>query len=913
MTVGHAHSPHNGVVLVEAVTQRYKNVYALNDAHIQIPQGCLVGLIGPDGVGKSTLLSIIAGVRQLQQGDVFVLGGSVHDNAHRKACQHRIAYMPQGLGKNLYPTLSVEENLDFFGRLFGQNVQQRYAMMMELTHATGLYSFLDRPAGKLSGGMKQKLGLCCALMHAPELLLLDEPTTGVDPLSRRQFWELLAEMRRRNPQMSVLVATAYMEEARQCEWLAAMYDGKVVATGTPEYLLEKTHCQDLESAFLAMLPFEATKGHKPVILPPYQAHHNDIAIEAKGLTCCFGDFTAVDHVDFRIRRGEIFGFLGSNGCGKTTTMKMLTGLLASSEGEVQLFGKPLATQSEDARMRVGYMSQSFSLYTELSVRQNLELHARLYQLAPALVVRRVQEMLEEFDLSEVAHQSPDALPLGIKQRLQLAVALIHAPELLILDEPTSGVDPVARDHFWQYLIDLSRNKGVTIFISTHFMNEAMRCDRISLMHAGKVLAAGSPIEIINSKGSTNLEEAFIAYLTQAQGEEIVDDHGDASGVRENQSKEMLTVMNQNRWFSRQRCFAYTLRETKEIFRDPLRLLFALLGPLVLMITFGYGISLDVENIRFAVWDQDRTVQSQRFLESFRGSRYFKEMPEMYAREEVAARLRRADIAMAIEIPAGFGRELLGGHHPEVGIWLDGAMPFRAETIRGYVQGMMVQQDVIAPASRFYTLEPRFRYNPSFKSVNAMIPSVLTIILVMIPAIMTAVAVTREKETGSITNFRATPTTQLEFLLGKQIPYLAIFMTSFVLLMMTALWLFGLQVKGSWVALVVGVLLYLGATTGFGLLVSCFTKTQIAALFAASIISMIPAVNFSGLLVPVSALTGSARVMGLTFPSAWFQQISLGTFSKGLGMALLWHYHVMLALFFVVFVILAACLLRKQER
>ena len=494
------------VARLEGVSLRYGKTMALDGVALDIPGGRMVGLVGPDGVGKSSLLALVAGARIVQQGTVEVLGGDMRSRHHRNRVCPAIAYMPQGLGKNLYPALSVEDNLQFFGRLFGHDTAERRRRIDELTQATGLYAFLSRPAGKLSGGMKQKLGLCCALIHDPDLLILDEPTTGVDPLARTQFWTLIDHIRRNRPGMSVLVATAYMEEAERFDWLVAMDAGKILATGSPAELHERTGTATLEAAFIALLPEEEKHGHKAIVVPPF-TDGEDYAIEAHDLTMRFGDFTAVDHVNFRILRGEIFGFLGSNGCGKTTTMKMLTGLLPPSEGEALLFGHKVDARDIAARRRVGYMSQAFSLYSELSVEQNLVLHARLFSVPEADIPARVKRLMARFGLDGAPDAMPDNLPLGMRQRLSLAVALVHGPELLILDEPTSGVDPVARDAFWQFLIDLSRNDKVTIFISTHFMNEAERCDRISLMNDGKVLASDTPAEIVAQRGAKNLEEA----------------------------------------------------------------------------------------------------------------------------------------------------------------------------------------------------------------------------------------------------------------------------------------------------------------------------------------------------------------------------------------------------------------------
>jgi ribosome-dependent ATPase len=507
-------APSGLVARLSGVSLRYAKTIALDAVDLAVPAGCMVGLIGPDGVGKSSLLALISGARRVQQGTVEVLGGNMQSRRHRDRVCPAIAYMPQGLGKNLYPALSVEDNLQFFGRLFGHNAVERRRRIDELTKATGLHAFLDRPAGKLSGGMKQKLGLCCALIHDPDMLILDEPTTGVDPLARTQFWSLIAHIREARPGMSVMIATAYMEEAERFDWLVAMDAGRILTTGSPKELHERTGTATLEAAFIALLPEEKKRGHRAVVVPPF-ADGENVAIEARDLTMRFGDFTAVDRVNFRIHRGEIFGFLGSNGCGKTTTMKMLTGLLPPSEGEAWLFGQKVDARDITTRRRVGYMSQAFSLYSELSVEQNLELHARLFSVPESAIPSRVSELLTRFGLDGVPDAMPDKLSLGMRQRLSLAVALVHAPELLILDEPTSGVDPVARDAFWQFLVDLSRTDKVTIFISTHFMNEAERCDRISLMNDGQVLASDAPEEIVKKRGARTLEEAFIAYLKDA--------------------------------------------------------------------------------------------------------------------------------------------------------------------------------------------------------------------------------------------------------------------------------------------------------------------------------------------------------------------------------------------------------------
>lgn len=877
----------------------------------------MLGVIGPDGVGKSSLLALMAGVRRIQSGQITVLGRDISKAGQRRAVCARIAYMPQGLGQNLYPNLSVDENLDFFARLFGAAPETRRARIGELLEATGLAPFSNRAMSKLSGGMKQKLGLCAALIHDPDVMILDEPTTGVDPLARRQFWELIARIRARRPHMSVIVATAYMEEAEGFERLIAMDAGRILADDTPASLKAKTGTEALDEAFIALLPAAQRGDGGSFVVPPRAAADGAPAIEAKGLTRRFGKFTAVDGVSFTIERGEIFGFVGSNGCGKTTTMKMLTGLLAPNAGEARLFDRPVNARDLKTRQRVGYMSQSFSLYGEMTVRENLDLHARLFRVPRDEREPRVDEMISRFGLSPVTDAFPDALPLGMRQRLSLAIAVIHKPEILILDEPTSGVDPVARDGFWRYLIELSRDEGVTIFISTHFMHEAERCDRVSLMHEGKVLAIGPPDDLARARGVATLEDAFIDHLQERTDDPPAET---ATGGLEAADPDKPRKDRLARPFDILRLWAYARRELMELRRDPIRLAFALMGPLILMMAFSYGISFDVEHLKFAALDRDRTPESRELIASFSGSRYFEDRGDLTSPDDLARRLRSGELKLAIEVPPGFGKDRILGQSTEIGVWLDGAMPFRAETARGYVMGVMnhyatsqaVQDTGTPPTPLPFEIEPRFRYNQAFKSVNAMAPGTIMLLMIMIPAMLTAVGVVREKELGSITNLYATPVTKLEFLLGKQIPYVAVALISFITLVLMATSLFQVPLKGGTAALGLGALAYAAATTGFGLLISTFVRTQIAAIFAASILSVISAINFSGLFQPVSTLEGMPRFMAVTFPATYFQRISVGTFTKGLELPDLWPNHLILCGFAAVFVALALLLLRKQE-
>ena len=884
------------VVSAQGVTHRYGKTLALDNLSLDVPSGRMVGVIGPDGVGKSTLLALIAGSKKMQQGKVTVLGGDIADARHRREVCPRIAYMPQGLGKNLYLELSVQENVDFMARLFGLSAEERPARIKELLDATGLAPFPDRPAGKLSGGMKQKVSLCGALVHEPDLLILDEPTTGVDPLSRRQFWALIDDIRKGRPGMSVMISTAYMDEAERWDWIVAMDAGRVLATGAPKELMERTGTKDLERCFVQLLPEEKRSGHVELTIPPRPEGKAEIVIDAKGLTRRFGDFVAVDHVSLTIERGEIFGFLGSNGCGKSTTMKMLTGLLPPTEGSATLFGQSVEAGSIEVRKSLGYMTQAFSLYEELTVRQNLVLDARLYHIPPDKAKARIDELVEKFGLGPYLDALAGALPLGLRQRLSLAVAVLHEPQMLILDEPTSGVDPVARDSFWELLIGLSRKQGVTIFITTHFMNEGMRCDRISLMNAGKVLAADAPQKLIEARGAKTLEEAFIGYMEDAigvseaaaPGEEKISAGAPPAVAAPAHAERSDLALRLGR------LLAYSANETMQILRDPVRLAFAFLGSALLMLVFGFGITTDVEHIRYAAFDLDQTAKSRAYLEQFAATpRYFTQTAPVRSAEDALKRLQADDISLVIEMPPNFGRDLLKALSPEVLARVDGANTYRGETVSQYVQSVQLtmMQD---PANGLptelpkytATFQDRYMYNPTFESVYVMVPSVPPILLIFIPAILMAISVVREKELGSIINFYVTPTARLEYLLGKQIPYIVIGFINFFILTAMAIIVFGIPIKGDFLILTLCTLLYLIATTGIGMVVSTFTSSQVAAVFVTSIITLVPTINFSGLLQPVSTLAGSAKLMGAIWPTTYYMHASKGVFTKGLGADLL---------------------------
>jgi ribosome-dependent ATPase len=596
----------------------------------------------------------------------------------------------------------------------------------------------------------------------------------------------------------------------------------------------------------------------------------------------------------------------------------------------------------EVRNELGYMTQAFSLYGELTVKENLVLDARLYHLAPDKTKSRIQELVDRFGLRQHMDALAEDLPMGLKQRLSLAVAVLHEPKLLILDEPTSGVDPVARDSFWELLIDLSRNQGVTIFVTTHFMNEGMRCDRISLMNAGRVLVCDPPQKIISDRGSKNLEDAFIGHMEDAieEAKQAAAAKPGAKPAAEPEAKPAAPAggaagvpavappkaagshAERSAWsLAIGRMLAYTRNETAQILRDPVRLAFAFVGSALLMLVFGFGITTDVEHIRYAAFDRDRSPESRAYLDQFAGSKvYFTPTQPVYDDVAGLERMKSDDISLLIEIPPNFGRDFRRGAIPDVLAQADGAMTFRGETVVQYVQAVN-QRALQDPASGLDTgptrytasVQDRYMYNPSFKSIYSIVPSVPALLLILIPAILMTVSIVREKELGSMINFYVTPTGRMEYLLGKQIPYIAIGMVNFFILAAIALVVFGVPIKGSFLMLMLCTLLYVTVTTGVGMVTSTFTSTQVAAVFITAILTIQPTIQFSGLLQPVSTLEGGAKAIGSIWPTTYYMHSSLGAYTKGLKPALMMNDILFLLAAIPVLWAISTMGLRKQER
>jgi ABC-2 type transport system ATP-binding protein len=557
-----------------------ETVKALEGVSFEARQGTLTALVGPDGAGKTTLLRLIAGLMTADSGELEVLGIDVA--ADPQTIQNRIGYMPQKFG--LYEDLSVQQNLDLYADLHGITRDQRKEIYPRLMEMTDLGSFTERLAGKLSGGMKQKLGLACTLVRAPELLLLDEPTVGVDPLSRRELWEIVTKLVHEDG-LTVVVSTSYLDEAELCDHAVVMHLGKVLAQGKPDKITagakdnvfivtpdkgmtarslqarlfrqqgvadavpeagkvrvvkQPDHAGEIridgkpvklqpvtarfEDGFMVLFSAVASKSQSSdmTLDKPKPTGGDEISVEVHDLVRTFGDFTAVDHVSFQVKRGEIYGLLGPNGAGKSTTFRMLCGLMPATHGTLRVAGADLRTSRAEARQKLGYVAQKFSLYGDLSVDENLDFFASAYGLRGAKKRERIAWSKDQFELGQLATLPSGQLPGGFKQRLAMAAALLHEPDILFLDEATSGADPLARREFWGRITALSE-QGVTVIVTTHFMEEAEYCDRIIILDAGRNLAEGTPAEIRahaepKDGAEPNMEDAFIAIVEESRKE-----------------------------------------------------------------------------------------------------------------------------------------------------------------------------------------------------------------------------------------------------------------------------------------------------------------------------------------------------------------------------------------------------------
>lgn len=486
--------------MIEAINvcKGFGSVRALDNVSLVVRPGELYGLIGPDGAGKSTLFRILATLLRPDGGTATVAG--LNCVADYREVRRLIGYMPGRF--SLYPDLTVEENLNFFASIFHSDWSDRSLIGPIYSQ---IEPFRHRRAGKLSGGMKQKLALSCALIHKPQALLLDEPTTGVDPVSRQEFWQMLRNLRHQG--ITILVSTPYMDEATLCDRVSLISKGRILCTDSPQNLTEKHGLPTIEDVFVCLMG-----DYKEAEQPRRQASQRAAkAIEVENLTKRFGDFTAVNGISFSVCRGEIFGFLGANGAGKTTAMRMLCGLSVPSDGAGRVAGFDIRTKAEDIKRHIGYMSQRFSLYEDITVWENIEFFGGIYGLHGATLRQRGEELLDSLSFSGHASAVVSSLPMGWKQKLAFSIAMIHKPEIVFLDEPTGGVDPIGRRQFWQ-MIRQAAAGGTTIFVTTHYMDEAEWCDRVSIMVEGRIKAIDTPERLKQKYGKKSMGEVFFEVV-----------------------------------------------------------------------------------------------------------------------------------------------------------------------------------------------------------------------------------------------------------------------------------------------------------------------------------------------------------------------------------------------------------------
>ena len=476
---------------VNNVSKSYGKVKALDDVSFAVQKGEVFGLIGPDGAGKTSMYRILCSLLLPETGTATVDGFDVVKQMREVRC--RVGYMP---GKfSLYQDLTVEENLKFFATLFGTTVEEGYDSIKAIYGQ--IERFKDRKAGALSGGMKQKLALSCALVHSPSVLFLDEPTTGVDPVSRKEFWEMLATLKERG--ITIVASTPYLDEVRCCERVAFLDQGKIRGIDTPEVILEQ---------FREIFNPPGIEQEKQI-----EAKDENV-IEVSHLVKAFGSFHAVDDISFTVKKGEIFGFLGANGAGKTTAMHMLTGLHQPTSGTGRVCGYDIRTEYEQIKRHIGYMSQKFSLYEDMTVAENIRLFAGIYGMNDKEIARKTDELLERLKFMEHKNDLVGSLPLGWKQKLAFSVSIFHEPGVVFLDEPTGGVDPKTRRQFWELIYDAA-SRGITVFVTTHYMDEAEYCDRISIMVDGKIKAIGTPDELKKEYSQSDIDGVFTLLARQA--------------------------------------------------------------------------------------------------------------------------------------------------------------------------------------------------------------------------------------------------------------------------------------------------------------------------------------------------------------------------------------------------------------
>jgi ABC-2 type transport system permease protein len=918
-------------------------VRALDGVSFEVSRGSLSALVGPDGAGKTTLMRLITGLLTADAGQLTVLDIDVA--AHPQQVQNRLGYMPQRFG--LYEDLSVQENLDLYADLHGVSLDERRRRYPQLMEMTALGPFARRLAGRLSGGMKQKLGLACTLVRSPELLLLDEPTVGVDPLSRRELWEIILRLVDVEG-ITVFVSTSYLDEAERCRQAIVLHQGRVLADGNPaevealaegrtflvappvgqtarglqSRLLHESSVVDavpeggqvrlvvaeppqderarfalaggdrvtpapprFEDGFMVLLHRNAPA--RPVAAPielehPPARDGGGPVVECHNLVRRFGAFTAVDHVSFKVRRGEVFGLLGPNGAGKTTTFRMLCGLLAASEGTLRVAGVDLRRARASARARIGYVAQKFSLYGQLAVGENLDFFAGAYGLYGAKRAQRMAWAVEQFELHDVTRMPAEQLPGGYKQRLAMAAALMHQPEIVFLDEPTSGVDPLARREFWQRITTLAE-QGMTVIVTTHFMEEAEYCDRVAILDSGRILAQGTPAEIRRAArpgvaAATSMEEAFIAIVELARKS--------TEGAASRQVADEVVARGGGARLPphARRVWSLVRKEVWQMMRDASSVAIGIVLPVILILLFGYGLSLDVRDAPLALVLEDQSPEATALAGAFQLSPYFDarlvtSMPQ--ARQLMLAE----EVDAIVCIRSNFTRNLTLGQ-AEIQVLIHGTDANRARILQRYIEGAVGTWSARRAAEGRplavgpVTISDRMWFNEANESRYFLVPGLIVLIMTLIGAFLTALVMAREWERGTLESLFVTPVRAQEILLSKTIPYFVLGMIGLALCIVTTQFLFHVPLRGSLWVLLGASMLYLLVALNIGLFVSASVKSQFVASELTIIVTFLPAMMLSGFLFDLRSVPTFVRLVTYVLPARYFVAILQSVFLAG---------------------------------
>jgi ABC-2 type transport system permease protein len=956
------------VLLGRAIRKTFRRdgeaVRALDDVSFEVARGTLAALVGPDGAGKTTLLRCCAGLIPLDGGELRVLGVDVARDSQQ--IQERIGYMPQRFG--LYEDLSVQENLDLYADMHGVSSAERNDRYPRLLAMTALGPFVDRLAGRLSGGMKQKLGLACTLVRSPELLLLDEPTVGVDPLSRRELWEIVQQLVH-DERMTVLLSTSYLDEAEKCGHVVVLHDGKVLSQGNPSEvgrlaegrtfladppagqtartlqarLLDDPKVVDavpdggrvrfirksedhqetgqdekptfsflpperttraaahFEDGFMVLLKNKAATddhgaGSMTLERPPRE-HQGDVAVEVRDLVRRFGQFTAVDHVSFEVRRGEVFGLLGPNGAGKTTTFRILCGLLPATEGTLEVAGVDLRRARASARQRIGYVAQKFSLYGQLSVRENLEFFGSAYGLRGATKGDRIEWALKQFALGPHARLPSGQLPGGFKQRLAMAGALLHQPDILFLDEPTSGADPIARREFWRRITTLA-DQGVTAIVTTHFLQEAEYCDRIAILDSGRILAQGTPAEVRRrGRGEAGreptMEEAFIAIVEEARkkDQKAKDGRNDQEATNQEprtgpeSTRDIYDGVKRDSLSAKtKRVLSLVRKEARQIVRDPSSIAMGIVLPVILILLFGFGLSLDVQSVPIAVVFEDPSPDATELAAGFQLSPYF-EAQLLTSMPEAERLMKEHKVDGIVRIRPDFARHLALGD-AEVQLLVHGTDANRARIIQGYAQGAIGLWSARRSAEGRDTaagpvlVHDRLWFNTANDSHYFLVPGLVVLVMTLIGAMLTSLVMAREWERGTLEALFVTPVRVGEILLGKTIPYFVLGMIGLALCLFAAKYLFHVPMRGSLGVLAVGSMLYLLVALSIGLLISTVTKSQFVASQLTLLVTFLPAFMLSGFLFDLRSMPAMVRMITYVLPARYFVALLQTAFLAG---------------------------------